>query len=498
MRIAYLITSAYLFACTGGKLNVSLNEDRVSTTDPKQICTEAGQSSCYLDTDMKAIKVEKDDTANLSPELLIEKIAKGEEFYFWDSDGVRHRFSGKSGLTIENVREGVAVGNLSGKFRGAPEQASNLTITEPVKSLYTLSWEVPDNQVSSLAVASVSGTPNFSPENGLQYSSGTEFGSSVVLYSGKDTSFQLPETLNSNSSYRINIYLYSSSLQYSKGVSVDFKASPCSNLNGGEWLLVNGNGVYSTSDFCVMKYEAYMSNGTARSQAGHLGASYIKQSEAKEACAALGENYSLIKNSQWLTLTSEIMFNSQNWTGGAIGSGTIARGHSDDEPSGPCPPSDDDRKAWVESSCTQVLSGQGEDDEETQQRTHVLENGEVIWDLGANLYEWIDYYEPTGKPLPNSDLWQHYADLSSGTTTTIETLRPTNFLFADWDDSWSVSQGIGKVIVGMENVGGAMVRGARWNKNADAGLFATVLNLEPEMPNIGVGFRCVYSYSITE
>src|SRR5690606_37302902 len=91
---------------------------------------------------------------------------------------------------------------------------------------------------------------------------------------------------------------------------------------------------------------------------------------------------------------------------------------------------------------TKACSGTGQTCSNTvwhdQRRTHVLSNGEVIWDLGGNVGEWVnDDYADLGVNPAMSTAWREYNNAAVGATN--------RALFGPSDDTWTSSQGIGQI-----------------------------------------------------
>ena len=83
----------------------------------------------------------------------------------------------------------------------------------------------------------------------------------------------------------------------------------------------------------------------------------------------------------------------------------------------------------------------------------------------------------------------------TGTTSLAKTLLvPTNALKSWWNNSWNSTQGIGQYYPDLDGVGGVMIRGGCYNTGSSvtAGIFSATLNIVSSVPNIAIGFRCVY------
>lgn len=267
----------------------------------------------------------------------------------------------------------------------------------------------------------------------------------------------------------------------------------CSQLAGGTWIGVSGNHIYGTSDFCVQKYLpsklTTSGNDVATAQAGLTPWVGISQDTARTRCMALGNGYHLMSNPEWMTIAANIANQTQNWSNNVIGSGTLVRGHSDENPNSACAADADDNKAWVEGNCSgQTLGAQ----QFHQRRTHYLSNGNVIWDIGGNLLQWVDYNNPYDKPNPQS-AWLEFSALGNGSTTSPrEHFVPRSSVQSWWNDSWNSSQAIGMIYPGPNGSGGALLRGNFWGAQSSAGLFAAHMANSSAQTTGAVGFRCAY------
>ncbi|HXH31335.1 MAG TPA: fibronectin type III domain-containing protein, partial [Bacteriovoracaceae bacterium] len=156
--------------------------------------------------------------------------------------------------------------------------------------------------------------------------------------------------------------------------------------------------VGTTSEFCVMKFEAKCVgtscptatpdvNAVATSQATSTPWISISQTNAKTACTNLGTGYDLISNPEWMTIAYNIEATASNWAGGVVGTGALFRGHSDNGPASGLTVSDTtDLYNGTGNTAAQAM-GSGKE----QRRTFTLSNGEVIWDLAGNIFEWTDW-----------------------------------------------------------------------------------------------------------
>jgi prepilin-type N-terminal cleavage/methylation domain-containing protein len=272
------------------------------------------------------------------------------------------------------------------------------------------------------------------------------------------------------------------------------------------YIRVPGNSLYQTKDFCVMKYEAkavstsaptvgltspntgsntIANNTTATTAAnGRVIASVasgypianINQTTAASYCNTAGA--SLITNAEWMTIARNIEAQSVNWTGGAVGNGGLWRGHSDNNPSGALAAStDDDPYFGTNNSGTSI-----------ERRTHTLSNGEVIWDMSGNVWEWTsDTIQGQDKPNNSSgNLLQQWTAISSFGTLSYDLTRPSNPV---WNSDQNMGQYYAGTVTGTTAF--AFLRGGRWNSTTGAGVFTLRLLDTPPNTLNNIGFRCV-------
>jgi hypothetical protein len=238
------------------------------------------------------------------------------------------------------------------------------------------------------------------------------------------------------------------------------------------------------SDFCVAKYEMKDVGSVATSEAAGVPWVYITQPDAKAACAALGSHYHLVTNPEWMTIARDAEQVGSNWDSGTAGTGVLSYGHSNNHPS-----------AALDASTDDTDSMYGTDVGFEQKRTHTLSNGEVIWDLSGNVWEWVDWnVTPANKAYHSSDLgplssWTELAGLDVNVGSSDE-MKPEAWSF--FFSTLSSANGMGGYIAGDNVSGGAALRGADWDSDPFTGIFALHLGVDSSLSVDVAGFRCAY------
>ncbi|MFK7825909.1 MAG: hypothetical protein AB8G05_17280 [Oligoflexales bacterium] len=277
----------------------------------------------------------------------------------------------------------------------------------------------------------------------------------------------------------------------------------CLSIADGNWLLVPGNSNFRTSDFCVMKYEAKCSkkNGTEcnDSQNDEVPVSIpsntpwtpITQQDAEAKCALMGEGFHLITNNEWMTIGTNVLKVSSNWnsTPSSVGIGQLIRGHSDGDPAKACEASSDDTLNIVKNDCMPKASS---DLDFVEQRTLQLSNGEFIWDLSGNVWEWTSLFIGENKPTLIGDNWE-FTEVVGSLSLPLSELIPQIAI----SNEWNSKESIGKYVPGFPgsdlSIGGALLRGGGWGDNSFAGIFSARLDNSQTSISDGLGFRCAYT-----
>lgn len=251
------------------------------------------------------------------------------------------------------------------------------------------------------------------------------------------------------------------------------------------FIPVPGNPSLGTAGgFCVMKYEASNVGGVATSQATDTPWVNISQVNARAAATTACAGCQLISEAQWMTIAASILSVPSNWSGNAVGSGSLYVGHSDNVPGNSLAPSASDSDGY---NGTGNTSG-------TQRRTMTLSNGEVIWDFSGNVSE-ITTGTIAGGQLPgqstdsafSSRLWNTAGLLMNG----LPAISQPSAISSDVA-TWS-AQGLGRVHTNYNDTNDrAFLRGGAYNSGTStAGILSLILSSTGTSTSAAAGFRVV-------
>lgn len=288
------------------------------------------------------------------------------------------------------------------------------------------------------------------------------------------------------------------------------------------WIVVPGNQSIGTSDFLAMKYDAKCANTSApgvgltapadttyhvyrddgagtpannctaannrvvTSLASGYPIAYLYQTEANTRCASIamgvGSSAHLITNSEWMTVANNVLVQSNNWSGNAVGSGYLYAGHNDNSPAYALPASTNDsyRAAFTNptgdtenlTTATNVAYGQS-GNTGNQVRTLYLSNGQVVWDFGSNIRSWTnDTIMGVNKPVGTGGTaaWTGWDAINTWGTLSSLVTRPSNSSY------YASGYGVGQYYQGSDAGGPyGFVRGGIWSYTSYAGAFYLTL-----------------------
>ena len=278
----------------------------------------------------------------------------------------------------------------------------------------------------------------------------------TYTYTSDGTTFTLTETNTNGTAYGIN--------NTSSPVAL---TQPTDCPTG--FIPVPGSATYGTAGFCVMKYEAKNVGGVATSQAALTPWVSISQTSAITTAAAACTSCHLITEAEWLTIAQNVLSVSSNWNGGVVGTSYIPRGNSDSS---------------AATDGTTDLTG-------INKRTLTLTNGQVIWDLAGNVWEWTAGTSTTGQPGVAGNAYASWIEWPN--VTTPGTLSPNVFPSGtgiSGASSWNSSNGIGQLISNpAETSLRGFFRGGSWTDGSSAGVLTLYLYNSPSNTYSALGFR---------
>ena len=253
------------------------------------------------------------------------------------------------------------------------------------------------------------------------------------------------------------------------------------------YIPIPNDPTYNTDDFCVMKFEAKDVGGVATSQTALTPWVNISYTDAKTECQNLGAGHDLISNPEWMTIARNIENQNYNWSGNLVGSGELARGHSENGPIAVLSVSNE----LDEYDQTGDNSSSGWE----QRRTSLLSNGELLWDLAGNASEIIDWYIPAAnKAYVSADgspqaAWREFNTVDTrigvGEDMEVNSWQAINTSLTSVD-------GIGSYFSEDNISDGYAVRGGAYFQFSNGGIYSLFLITSAGSVSTRRTFRCTY------
>ena len=264
------------------------------------------------------------------------------------------------------------------------------------------------------------------------------------------------------------------------------------------FIPVPGSSTYGTSDFCVMKYEAkikgndngnqtYSSAFVPESRASGTPWANISQTNATTEAQTICTNCHLITEAEWMTIAQNVLSVPSNWSTGAVGSGYIYSGHNDNVPANALEATTDDANGYYGTGNSSASGA-------NQRRTLTLTNGEVIWDLAGNVWDWTagTVQTPTVQPGGSGYALREWtAVTNSGTLPVNPSPAATGLTGAS---TWTSANGIGLIFSNSDNTGlVGFLRGGSWGYGGFDGVLSLNLGNVSSTIAADVGFRVASS-----
>ena len=359
----------------------------------------------------------------------------------------------------------VAYNGISSRAIASSLQSDLTNASQQLKLYYQLYSSYPTTMVGNCPTA---------PTADNTYCIKSSSGNTLTYSSNNGTTFALTNTNTNSTAYGIN--------DTSSPVAL---AQPSDCPTG--FIPVPGSATYATAGFCVMKYAASQVGATNVPTSVPSVQPWVNISQttaiANSPNVAGCTGCHLITEAEYMTIAQNVLSVPSNWSGGSVGSGYIYSGHNDNAPANALVPDPSDANGYAGETNT---GG-------NQKRTLTLTNGQVIWDLAGNVWEWTNAtiagnQQPglTGEVAYAWKQWNNGSLLMNGLPALS---RPSSTGIAGIS-GWSSTQGIGQLYSNYGDTGTrAFLRGGAWGNGGYAGVLALFLAYGPSGAHSNVGFR---------
>ena len=464
-----------------------------------------------------------------TPEIILHGVANGYTIKFYSNStctGAPLKTQTSTGSTLNITLNALAYSNYT--FYATSENIFGVSVCSSTTGV-SLAYNVgalPTNP-SSLTLASPISTPGVNALPTISIN-GVVNGNTVRLFTNnactgvpitstasgasKEITLAIPLTVGTHQFYANTSNIYGTS-GCSGPLSYTYETCPSGYLH-----VPRNTAVETNSDFCVMKYEAKAYHSASQTidadgcneagcttanwgLANHIPASSstgspwrrISPTNASVECNSLNalngvsNKYDLISNPEWMTIARNAEGVSSNFEAGVMARGWAANNTS-------VTPYDPWQNSAVASStgtdCKYNIAANScaSTGNHLYRRTLTLSNGEEIWDLSSNVWEWVDWSHITSGfqdgPKTCAASWVEFPVAASYACLS----GLANQVFPATSNGSSV-EGFGRFYGGS---GGAAVRGGGWGAGTYAGALALALDASTSFTHASYGFRCVY------
>jgi formylglycine-generating enzyme required for sulfatase activity len=185
-----------------------------------------------------------------------------------------------------------------------------------------------------------------------------------------------------------------------------------------------------------------------------------------------------------MTIAQNVLSVASNWSGSSVGSGYIYSGHNDNVPTNAIEADASDANAYINTGNTLPSN---------QRRTLTLTNGEVIWDLAGNVYEWtqgtIAGGQQPGLSGESAYAWKQWNN-GSLLMNGLPALSQPSSTGISGVSGWDSTKGIGQLYSNYGEAGArAFRRGGTWSNGSGAGVLALFLGYSSSGTNNYIGVR---------